>query len=86
MSAGSNPVDAVFIELQVDDSAAHDPEIAAKLTEVCPVDIFSQSPDGRLEIVTENLDECVLCELCINAAPEGTVKVVKLYSGEALPA
>jgi len=26
-----------------------------------------------------------LCELCINAAPAGTVRVVKLYSGETLP-
>ena len=41
---------------------------------------------ARLEIVEENLDECVLCELCINAAPAGTVKVIKLYSGETLPA
>ena len=37
-------------------------------------------------IVEDNLDECVLCELCINAAPAGTVRVVKLYSGETLPA
>lgn len=78
--------DALFIAVEVDEALARDPELAAKLTEVCPVDIFSRRPDGTLEIVTENLDECVLCELCINAAPAGTVKVVKLYSGEALPA
>ncbi len=75
----------MFIKLEVDDSAAGDPELAATLTEVCPVDIFADS-GGRVEIVTENLDECVLCELCINAAPQGAVKVVKLYSGETLPA
>jgi len=28
----------------------------------------------------------VLCELCINAAPAGTIRVIKLYSGEKLPA
>ena len=60
--------------------------IAAKLTEVCPVDIFAQTDGGTLRIVQENLDECVLCELCINAAPAGTIKVIKLYSGESLPA
>jgi hypothetical protein len=27
----------------------------------------------------------VLCELCINVAPAGTIKIVKLYSGETLP-
>ena len=78
--------DAVFIDIEVDESVARDPELAAKLTGVCPVDIFGQNEDGTLRIVEQNLDECVLCELCINAAPAGTVTVVKLYSGETLPA
>ena len=30
-----------------------------------------------------NLDECVLCELCLDAAPAGAVRVVKLYDGGA---
>jgi NAD-dependent dihydropyrimidine dehydrogenase PreA subunit len=78
--------DALFINVEVDDAVAADPELAAKLTEVCPVDIFAQNEDGTLLIVPENLDECVLCELCINATPAGAVKVIKLYSGETLPA
>ena len=49
--------------------AAQDPAVAAKLAEVCPVDIYAQAEDGTLEIVEENLDECVLCRLCIDAAP-----------------
>jgi NAD-dependent dihydropyrimidine dehydrogenase PreA subunit len=77
--------DALFINVEVDESVAGDPQLAAKLEEVCPVDIF-KAVDGRLQIVEDNLDECVLCELCINAAPAGTVKVIKLYSGETLPA
>jgi NAD-dependent dihydropyrimidine dehydrogenase PreA subunit len=75
----------VFIDIEVSQEAATDPELAAKLAEVCPVDIFSDR-DGTVEIVDENLDECVLCELCINASPSGAVKVIKLYSGETLPA
>ena len=78
--------EALFINLEVADAVASDPGMAAKLTEVCPVDIFACSEDGTLRIVEENLDECVLCELCINAAPAGTVRVIKLYSGETLPA
>jgi len=77
--------DALFINVEVNESVAGDPQLAAKLEEVCPVDIF-KAVDGRLQIVEDNLDECVLCELCINAAPAGTVKVIKLYSGETLPA
>ena len=60
-----------------------DAELAAKLEEVCPVDIFA-ADDGGVEIVRENLDECVLCELCVEAAPPGGVVVKKLYDGTEL--
>jgi len=73
----------MFIDVEVADSIRHDAELAKKLEEACPVDIFAAS-DGRVEVVEENLDECVLCELCINAAPPGTVRVIKLYDGTAL--
>ena len=77
-------MDAVFIDVEVDEAVAADPQLAAKLTEVCPVDIYAQAPEGTLTIVEENLDECVLCRLCIEASPPGTVRVVKKYSGETL--
>jgi NAD-dependent dihydropyrimidine dehydrogenase PreA subunit len=73
----------VFIDVEVSPEVASDAALAAKLTEVCPVDIFAVA-DGRLQIVEENLDECVLCELCINAAPPGTVRVIKLYDDRAI--
>jgi NAD-dependent dihydropyrimidine dehydrogenase PreA subunit len=75
---------ALFINVDVDEQVAQDPALAAKLTEVCPVDIYAQQGDGTLEIVEENLDECVLCRLCIDAAPQGTVRVVKLYEDGAV--
>ena len=75
---------ALFINVEVDESVAADAALAAKLTEVCPVDIFAQRDDGTLRIVEENLDECVLCQLCLNAAPAGTVRVIKLYDGNAV--
>lgn len=70
----------IFIDVEVDASVAADAALAAKLEEVCPVDIFADA-GGRVELVEENLDECVLCNLCVDAAPEGTVRVVKLYEG-----
>jgi NAD-dependent dihydropyrimidine dehydrogenase PreA subunit len=75
-----------FIDVTVDASTASDTELARKLSEVCPVDIFAVGEDGGVAIVEANLDECVLCQLCINAAPAGTITVHKLYSGETLPA
>ena len=71
----------MFIDVKVDAKVAADPALAKKLTEVCPVNIFAQEKDGRLRLVEENLDECTLCDLCIQAAPAGTVRVVKLYEG-----
>jgi NAD-dependent dihydropyrimidine dehydrogenase PreA subunit len=68
----------VFIDVEVEDSVASDAELAKKLEEVCPVDIF-RAGDSGVEIVVENLDECVLCYLCVDAAPEGAVRVIKLY-------
>ena len=69
----------MFIDVQVDPTVAVDAALAKKLVEVCPVNIFALEKDGRLRIVEENLDECVLCELCIQAAPAGKVQVLKLY-------
>ena len=69
---------AMFIKLEVEPAVAENPELSAKLAEVCPVGIFA-AENGPLRIVEENLDECVLCDLCIQAAPEGAVRVVKLY-------
>ena len=73
----------VFIDVEVDDSVRGDAALAAKLEEVCPVDIFKDA-GGTVEIVDENCDECVLCKLCIEAAPAGSVHVKKLYDGTEL--
>jgi ferredoxin-like protein FixX len=70
---------SLFIDVEVDESVARDQELARKLTEVCPVDIYAQNDDGTLRIVEENLDECVLCYLCVEASPPDTVRIIKLY-------
>jgi NAD-dependent dihydropyrimidine dehydrogenase PreA subunit len=76
-------VAGLFIDVEVDDQIRDQTDIAQKLEDACPVDIF-KNVDGRAEIVENNLDECVLCELCINAAPKGTVRVKKLYDESVL--
>ncbi len=68
----------LFIDVQVKADVASDAEIARKLEESCSVDIFKATDQG-VEVVEANLDECVLCDLCLAAAPEGSVRVVKLY-------
>jgi len=74
----SSDLNGIFIRVDVDDSVAEDTALAEKLAEVCPVDIYAVA-GGKVAIVEENLDECVLCNLCIDAAPAGTIDIVKLY-------
>jgi ferredoxin-like protein FixX len=75
---------ALFIAVEVAPDVAKSPEIVKKLVEVCPVNIFAQRKDGSVEIVEKNLDECVLCELCLEPAPPGKVKVKRLYGDKAV--
>ena len=73
----------LFIDVAIDESITNDAELAQKLEDACPVDIYANE-GGRVNVVEDNLDECVLCELCVRAAPSGTLKVLKLYDGTAL--
>ena len=80
--------DGVFIAVEVEDQAAADVALARKLTEACPVDIFAQGEGGTLELVEKNVDECVLCRLCLDAAAghgaSQPVKIIKLYDDGAV--
>jgi NAD-dependent dihydropyrimidine dehydrogenase PreA subunit len=74
----SETLDSVFIDIEFDEPAASDPELAKKLEEVCTVGIFKASDSGT-EIVKGQLDECVLCYLCTDTCPEGSMRIVKKY-------
>jgi len=75
-------LNGIFIRVDVNESVRGDAELAKKLEEACPVDIFAATEDG-VQVVPENLDECVLCGLCLDASPPGAVRVIKLYDGGA---
>ncbi len=69
----------MFVHLEIDPAASADRELAKKLADVCPVNIFEVDGAGKAVIVEDNEDECVLCDLCIEAAPPGKVRIIKLY-------
>ncbi len=73
----------VFIDVELADDARNDPELAKQLEEACPVDIYT-AREGRTAVVEDNLDECILCEMCVRTAPPAAVRVLKLYDGTAL--
>jgi NAD-dependent dihydropyrimidine dehydrogenase PreA subunit len=71
---------AMFIRVDVDNGIVKKTAgLAKKLVEICPVKIFAPGPEeGTATTVEDNLDECTLCDLCMQASPDG-VRVVKLY-------
>jgi len=71
---------AMFIRVDINNELVRKtPGLAKKLVEVCPVNIFALGKDdSTATTVEDNLDECTLCDLCMQAAPTA-VKVIKLY-------
>ena len=69
---------AMFIRVKIDDAVQGDADLCKQLVEVCPVDIFALEDSGRVAAVEDNLDECTLCDLCLDAAGD-RVRVVRLY-------
>lgn len=75
--------DAIFIAVEVDDAVTGDADLAKRLDEACPVDIFDGS-DGTVALRADNVDECVLCRLCLDASPPGAVRIIKRYDDDAV--
>ena len=71
---------AMFIRIDLQESVVRKtPGLAQKLVEVCPVKIFKPGPaENTVVVVEDNVDECTLCDLCMQASPDG-VRVIKLY-------
>lgn len=77
---------ALFINVEVDPAVAKDAALVKTLVEVCPVNIFAQAADQSLQIVEKHLDECTLCELCLDVGAPGAVKIKKLYGDHEIVA
>jgi NAD-dependent dihydropyrimidine dehydrogenase PreA subunit len=72
----------IFIQVQIDEKRLT-PEVAEMILSLCPVDVFAL--DGEQLIVQpDQEDECTLCELCLDAAPVGTLTIRKTYKDEQL--
>ena len=71
---------AMFIRVDLKpDVVKKTPGLTKKLVDVCPVNIFAVGGDENTAVVIEdNVDECTLCDRCMQASPDG-VQVVKLY-------
>ena len=71
----------MFIQIDVDD-AALSPSQKEQIARVCPVEIFKVEA-GHLTVRPEQVDECILCELCLEA-PAGAITIRRTYSPKTL--
>ena len=67
-----------FIRVVIDQEKCGDPDQIKAWIGVCPVGIF-ELQHARPAVVEENQDECTLCQLCLEACPDGAVTLEKRY-------
>jgi len=70
----------LFIDVILDKEKFTEKKSLRRLVEVCPVDIFRAQEDDVI-VVAENEDECILCNLCVEASPPGGVDIRRRYAG-----
>ena len=68
-----------FIKIEINPELCGREDECGKWVGVCPVNIFKME-NGRPVVVEENEDECTLCQMCREQAPDPeVVKIIKLY-------
>lgn len=67
-----------FIKVNVDMTTCVGIAKCGGCVRVCPVSIFQKDGD-RPAVVDKNLDECILCELCLQSCKPGAIAIRKLY-------
>ena len=70
--------DGMFIDVEISENIKTDLDMGNKVVESCPVDIFIID-NNILQTQKKYLDECTLCDLCIDAAGAENIKIIKLY-------
>ncbi len=72
---------ALFIEVSIDEVACASRPDCRECVQSCPVDILEREPGERVaRVIDENVDECILCDLCVVRCPVEAVTVTKLYA------
>ena len=68
----------IFIQVEIDREKCLGPEKSGECARVCPVNIF-EVQEGRIVVLEENEDECILCNLCLDKCQPSAISINKLY-------
>lgn len=70
----------LFIEVTINEAACASEPACRECVQSCPVDILEREPGERVaRVIDRNVDECILCDLCVVRCPVEAVTVTKLY-------
>jgi ferredoxin len=69
-----------FIDVSIDRNKCIGITECGQCIRVCPVNIFEDEAEWP-DTIVENLDECTLCNLCLNTCKPGAIVISKLYDG-----
>jgi ferredoxin-like protein FixX len=69
----------MFIDIKISNKVKKDGELSKQVIESCPVDIFAIENE-EIEVNMEYVDECTLCNLCINVTNKEDIQIIKIYN------
>jgi len=67
-----------FIKVEINFVKCLKIDACGRCVNVCPVNIFGIEGNSPA-VIYENEDECILCNLCIEACDPGAITIRKLY-------
>ncbi len=68
----------MFVRVNIDREKCLGIEKSGRCVEVCPVNVFG-AHGGSPVVVSENEDECTLCNLCLERCPSRAISIEKKY-------
>ena len=68
----------IFINVEINRDKCQDKTGCYECVTVCPVDIFKKNDLGST-VNEGNMDECTLCNLCLDSCVHNAIEIVKNY-------
>lgn len=69
----------LFIAVEISEERCRAGQPCRACVEACPVNIFAGGHPALARAMTEEEDECTLCDLCLQKCPTDAIGIVKLY-------
>lgn len=69
----------MFIRVELSEARCRAGQPCQECVKLCPVNIFAWQRGPVAQVVREEEDECILCDLCTDKCPTDAIRIIKLY-------